>query len=387
VVDAAAGTFSIVHTDQRDGADPSAFVGDSVALLDVRFRVVAAGSGDFAGVLQIGSASVPLSIISTTSGGADVSDSQGVAQAREGSGHTTRRGRGGVDSRAIQPTCASLSAAAAQMNDHRDGAGARHSSLSLQVRTVQEVGLYAYAAAAELFNSAPLDGSAVTTAISAFVVHDWSGQAGARLPASLLHLVALTETGSISPPTDPSRADTPPALACSVRPADGAVLQVAASGATCVVTLRPSATRGAAAAPVTLTHGAFSAAIRLRVWYPAAVYVAAPTLIADAPTLRRVVAESALAPSCAADRYQSAPLLAYADISAGKLQTFDVDVTHLVAFESASVAVRVTGPAVRGLQATPQAAIDIARHAAPSALAVTPLLIAVSDDMVRGVMG
>ena len=75
------GILSIVHVDQRPGVSAEAFIGDTVPLLDVSFRLKLAPVGEYPEVFQIGSQTNPLSLISLTSGGADVSDDQRVAKA------------------------------------------------------------------------------------------------------------------------------------------------------------------------------------------------------------------------------------------------------------------------------------------------------------------
>ncbi|KAJ1626334.1 hypothetical protein T492DRAFT_910200, partial [Pavlovales sp. CCMP2436] len=274
-VDAAVGRVSVNVLDTAGGVSSASVTGTNIALITVTFTVLSsAPAGVYSDVLSI------------------------TATSFVNAGSITF-----------------LSDAAGIVLDHRDGS---YASGELAVEAVAAVGAHAYAASAELVNTAPLTGEAVTTQVTVVEHYNRAASASATMTS---------------------------AYACSA--ADATMAMV--NSASCLVSLTASQTAGAASVAITATSttSAVSAQAELRVWFP----VAASLHISDS-SLQRV--EGLMrAGSCEQSGYQTGELTLVADFGGEGLTTVsDLDVTSLATFASSNAAVAsVLGAMVTGLSA------------------------------------
>ncbi|KAJ1626336.1 hypothetical protein T492DRAFT_878666, partial [Pavlovales sp. CCMP2436] len=275
-IDGANGQISITVIDVASGTTDAQVTGTNVLLMSVRFRVKASASaGTHTGALSI----LALTMNSTNS-----------AQF--------------------------LPATPGIVLDHRDGS---HSSGQLAVEAVAASGAHAYAASAELVNTAPLTGEAVKTQVT--VVEHYNRAA------------TTSATAATS------------AYACSST--NTSVFDVDA--ASCLVSLTPAQMHGSAAVSVAVSSasGPVGTTALLRVWFP----VAASLRISDS-SLQRVEGLHRIG-ACKQPGHQTGELTLVADFGGEGLATVsDLDVTSLATFASSNAAVAsVSGAMVTGLSA------------------------------------
>jgi hypothetical protein len=212
-----------------------------------------------------------------------------------------------------------VSQAPASIGDARDGWAA---SGQLAVTLASPIGLYAYAASAELLNTAPLTGLPLSSAITAMVVYNSAAVADrtlidAKLPASC-SLGNVSHSGVVS-----------------LAPAPGG----------CTATLSAAAAGGASLVPILLSAAGSGlsfgfSGVSLRVWAPVSA-----SIVASQPTL--VPIAGAKQPgACAKPLYTSAQLRLLATFGGdGLTPTAEWDVTCLagVQFASSDASVVSTG--------------------------------------------
>jgi hypothetical protein len=214
-----------------------------------------------------------------------------------------------------------VSQSAASVGDDRDGWS---TAGRLTVTATTPVGVYAYAASAELFNTAPLTGVAVNTSIAALVVYNNPSKADATLASAGL---GVTCSGG-----------------------DAAVIALSATSTGCQASLRANATSGAARTPVLVTTtsgGLVFSGVALRVWAPVAKdLVLSNNVLSGVYGARR-------ANSCSNTLYQSAQLQMLATFGApGLVPTPQLDVTctpGLTFYANNASVVSVSGTTVTGL--------------------------------------
>jgi hypothetical protein len=203
-----------------------------------------------------------------------------------------------------------VSQSAASVGDDRDG---WHGSGRMTIALALPIGMYAYAASAELFNTAAFTGVPVSTLITTMVVY---GTPNANVLDATAAAAGLAGT-------------------CSLRDASHvSVLTVASTTAGCTASTLATANTGAAAVPLLLAAGSFSfSGILLRVWAPISA-----NLFASDYTLSPV--EGAMRPgACSSSLYQSAQLQLMATFGGDGLDSttpLDLTCTPGVSFASSN---------------------------------------------------
>ncbi|KAK3274560.1 hypothetical protein CYMTET_17257 [Cymbomonas tetramitiformis] len=182
----------------------------------------------------------------------------------------------------------------------------------LTVTELIQVGIYAYAAQAELFNTAYLDGTDVTSSITVKRVYNKYGES-----------------------------DTTTTAATCLGLADATV----ATLSSCDMVLTSSQSAGESSLSVSVTDGTYSTSVRFRVWFPSSI-----TVTADDAELNAVTGAKQ-ASSCSSSLYQGTELAATATWGgSGLTSVANVDVTCLVSFESSDSGVAsVSGTTATGI--------------------------------------
>ncbi|KAK3287198.1 hypothetical protein CYMTET_5283 [Cymbomonas tetramitiformis] len=188
----------------------------------------------------------------------------------------------------------------AQINDYRGG---RQESGDLEVEEEQVQGIYPIAAEAEMFNTAVLDGEAVQSNVSVWLVHN-----------------------------HPEKADelaTDFTCSLSSEAVDAASVSLAATG--CVVRADNTSTKGAAAFHLHVHRGDLSATALLRVWFP--YNITTEVQDTELSSVLSMTQNATCDPTGAA--YQRTSLHAYADWGApGAPPKPHLDVTRRLSFDS-----------------------------------------------------
>jgi hypothetical protein len=183
----------------------------------------------------------------------------------------------------------------------------------LVVAEVAPAGLYAYAASAELFNTAPLTGQEVATQVAVMQAFNRAGQADAAAGAAACRLASA---------------------------ADAAVATVTAAPGGCRVAVNSGHTGGSAAVGVVASYGGLQASVTVRVWYPQRLRLAAGDT-----QLQRVDGAHAT-DDCSRPLYQQTEVAGYADFGgAGRATAAGLDVTCMLRLVSndSSVVVSTDG--------------------------------------------
>ncbi|KAK3238477.1 hypothetical protein CYMTET_51513 [Cymbomonas tetramitiformis] len=232
----------------------------------------------------------------------------------------------------------------AQVNSELDGS---QTSGQLSVSSAVLVGIYAYAASAELYNTAYLTGADITSTITARAIYSSGGDA--------------TISGA----------------SCSFA---GNATTIYASVSECVVMLSSSHSAGAAELSLVVGYAEYTTELPLRVWFPVAV-----SLQALQPTLHAIQGAHADA-SCGASLHQTSEIIATATFGGDSLSSFSVDVTCLVSFASSAPEVAaISGSLVRGLAAgTASVVID---GGSPSLEATAPVSVSADEVSVTALHG
>ncbi|MGA1354958.1 MAG: hypothetical protein ACO32I_09325, partial [Candidatus Limnocylindrus sp.] len=236
--------------------------------------------------------------------------------------------------------------------DLREG---NHSNAVLQVDQVNVVGLFAFAAVAELANTAVLDGVEVQSAISAFELFNRAASTPAAAAAASFN--------------------------CSV----GIATNVLSLGGqtSCLVRISSSNRDGVASLAVSVhsTRGGGNTEVPLRVWYPSQV-----ELFAEDTELNQINSTNA-GEGCALPLYQSTALTAVASFGGSGLPSVTrVDVSQLVSFSASASVVLVSGDVATGAAAgstiitLPQASTTVV----PVTISVSDVLVAVVE--LRGIV-
>lgn len=206
---ATAGTLSFAVTGKSSGTADAAVTGTAISLLQVSFTVASAAPGGVsAGALSC----IANDLISTA-------------------------------------TLTFVSQTAASMSDDRDG---WFTSGRLTVALASPIGLYAYASSAELINTAPFTGTAVTSAITAMVVLSTPNSVIDSAPSAVGFTVACNLSNV----------------------AQSGVVSVTATSTGCTASAGATATAGASSVPLLISAGNLSfAGASLRVWAPVSANV------------------------------------------------------------------------------------------------------------------
>ncbi|KAK3276506.1 hypothetical protein CYMTET_15425 [Cymbomonas tetramitiformis] len=231
----------------------------------------------------------------------------------------------------------------ARMQMNGEAAGAQ-SNGQITVVAVAQVGVWAYASRAELVNTAPLDGSDVSSAVTALRVYNKAG------------------TGD----TD--------AEDFSCTGADASIVQV--SGA-CTAVVSADSTGGAARVELSVIDGDHITLLPLRVWHPVAI-----TLTTDDATLN-AVANARQRDACDRALYQEAEVQAVATWGGtGLTSAAEVDVSCRVELTTSDRTVAsVDGATLTGL-AVGSVEVGIQEQGGGTP-AVTPLSLAVVAEEVE----
>ncbi|KAK3269305.1 hypothetical protein CYMTET_22249, partial [Cymbomonas tetramitiformis] len=200
--------------------------------------------------------------------------------------------------------------APAQINDEQGGA-VYEGQLSVQATEVR--GVYAYASAAELFNTGVLAGGATTCELTVMEVYNQVG---------------VEDTVAA-------------AAACTITSA------AVASVSDCVVAVGEEHTAGADAVEVAVQAGPHSSSVTLRVWFPQDVSI----WVIDAEL--NAIAGASQVGSCTQPRFQSTAVGANATFGgAGLTSVSGLDVSCMVEFASRnSTVLEVDGTTAHGLSA------------------------------------
>ncbi|KAK3235409.1 hypothetical protein CYMTET_54389 [Cymbomonas tetramitiformis] len=196
-----------------------------------------------------------------------------------------------------------------QVNDARGGAQTQG---QLTVTELIQVGIYAYAAQAELFNTAYLDGMDVTSSITVKRVYNKCGESDTTTTAATCSGLADATVATLS---------------------------------SCDVVLTSSQSAGASSISVSVTDGAYNTSVPFRVWLPSSIRVTADDAELNAVTGARQ------ASSCSSSLYQRTELSASATWGGSELTyVANIDVTCLVSFESSDSGVAsVSGTTATGI--------------------------------------
>ena len=240
---------------------------------------------------------------------------------------------------------------AGQINDERGGA---QTSCQTTVDEVSYLGIFSYAANHELVNTAPLDGTTVTSAIKSYAI---------RSKASYSDVLV----GSSS-------------LTCALADADDS--DVLAVGS-CVVQLQSTAhTTGSGRVAVEVTYGALVAGISptFRVWFPT---------IVDFTVSDSLLSRISEKQDCA--RFQRAELSAFATFSTNSSNSTDtvVDVSSVVGFASSDASRLAIGTAgksmtiARGISnGTASVSLNVPASGNPGCVVAEPVEVEVSTEPV-----
>ncbi|KAK3256637.1 hypothetical protein CYMTET_34233, partial [Cymbomonas tetramitiformis] len=241
-----------------------------------------------------------------------------------------------------------LSNVDAQMNGEVSGA---QTVAQVSVMEIVSVGMYAYLTVGELFNTAVLTGTAVTSTASMFLVYTYS-----------------SDTAISGTPT------------CALDGTYSSVVGVAADGSSCVVTADSSHTEGASSATFDVSFSGYTAALGVRVWFPGAVRMRAEDAL-----LNRVYGAYQEG-SCGSPRFQRTELCVNATFGGSGLADATVDVTCLLTFASSDTSVAtVSGSTVQGTAAG-GATISITGGASAATLAITVDSTGVNVTYLGGVL-
>ncbi|KAK3242510.1 hypothetical protein CYMTET_47799 [Cymbomonas tetramitiformis] len=241
-------------------------------------------------------------------------------------------------------TTANVEFASQKIGQVDDAHGGAQTQGQLTVTELAQVGIYAYAAQAELFNTAYLDGTDVTSSITVKRVYNKYGES-----------------------------DTTTTAATCLGLADATV----ATLSSCDMVLTSSQSAGESSLSVSVTDGTYSTSVRFRVWFPSSI-----TVMADDAELNAVTGAKQ-ASSCSSSLYQGTELAATATWGgSGLTSVANVDVTCLVSFESSDSGVAsVSGTTATGI-ALGTATVSISGGAsglsASTSVTVTDTVVTVS---------